>query len=142
MTLNRGLAVESEKGAAASPANVTLPVASEMHGGDIHAGDSVYASSPLHAQAPLPLAAGPAAAVRGEPSFRQNGSASAVLQQNEDAHAVSRGSSGGAETFAPGRTRAGGRPDDVNIQRLTEQVSRHLARWLLVERERRGWGRK
>ncbi|MDQ3908746.1 MAG: hypothetical protein M3268_10455 [Acidobacteriota bacterium] len=49
---------------------------------------------------------------------------------------------GVADAFALGRGRAGASRTEINVERLTEQVSRHLARRLLVERERRGLGRK
>ncbi|HEX7313603.1 MAG TPA: hypothetical protein VF297_06760 [Pyrinomonadaceae bacterium] len=101
--------------------------------GETHefAGDSVRASGYQRAQPPLPLAANPAAVERVEPSH----------QRGDDKPAVKHASSSGVtETFTPGRAAAPA--DDINVQRLTEQVSRHLARRLLVERERRGLGRK
>jgi hypothetical protein len=52
---------------------------------------------------------------------------------------VSQPSTGGVETFRAGRSRG---KTELNVERLTEQVSRHLARRLLIERERRGLGRK
>lgn len=131
--------------AAPTAAGVRLPVASETREAhasaetprplararEIHAGDSGRAPASLHAQTPLPLASGPAAE-RAEPPRRQN----------DSAPAVTRTSSAAAETFTPARAQARARADELNVERLTEQVSRHLARRLQVERERRGWGRK
>ncbi|HEX8294144.1 MAG TPA: hypothetical protein VF570_20490 [Pyrinomonadaceae bacterium] len=49
-------------------------------------------------------------------------------------------STGGVE--APGAKGTRGKAAGVSVERLTEQVSRHLARRLLVERERRGLGKR
>ena len=143
-TLRRRGATEGAKRSASETAGVKTFVASgtqaasvseETHlplarAREIHAGDFGSESATLHAQSPLPLAASPVGVERNEATRRQNGSAHAVMQD----------SSGVAETFAPSRARAGA--DEINVERLTEQVSRHLARRLLVERERRGLGRK
>lgn len=167
--LNRSGAAEGAKGVAgkaegtaAKGAGVKLPVAGETRAaavsfeaprplaqarerrapaGAIHAGDSVRASEDLpgrasenlHAPPPLPLAPSPAAFERAEPARRPH----------DAAHAVTRApSSDVTETFTPGHTRTQARADEVNIPRLAEQVSRHLTRRLLVERERRGLGKR
>lgn len=87
-------------------------------------------SPTLHAQSPLPLAPGPSAPAREEAARRQNVSASIATPPPA------------AETFTHGRGRAGARAEEINVERLTEQVSRHLARMLQVERERRKLGRR
>jgi hypothetical protein len=122
------LPVAGETRTASVSAETPRPLA---HAREIQAADSGRASASLHAQPPLPLAPSPAAVERAEPTRRQNDGAPAVTRTS---------SSGVVETFTPGHTRT--RADEVNVQTLTEQVSRHLARRLLVERERRGRGRK
>ena len=143
-TLRRRGATEGAKSSASEAAGVKVFVASgtqaasvseETHlplarAREIHAGDFGSESATARAQSPLPLAASPVGVERNEATRRQNGSAHAVMQD----------SSGVAETFAPSRARAGA--DEINVERLTEQVSRHLARRLLVERERRGLGKR
>ncbi|HEV2705506.1 MAG TPA: hypothetical protein VGV59_06250 [Pyrinomonadaceae bacterium] len=58
------------------------------------------------------------------------------------AHAVMQVSAGGAETDGQGRASKQAKAAGVNVEKLAEQVSRHLTRKLLVERERRGLGRR
>jgi hypothetical protein len=144
VTLNRPGTAESSK--AAAHAGVKFTVASETraasessasppplaHAREILEGDSGRASANVHAQTPLPLAPSQTAE-HAEPARRQNNPAPAVTRAS---------SSGITETFTPAHTRAQTRAEEVNVERLTEQVSRHLARRLLVERERRGLGRK
>lgn len=129
VVMKEKLPVAGETRAASVPAEMPRPLAQAR---EIRGGDSGHASASLHTQPPLPLATSHAGGERAEPSRRQN----------DSAPAVTRASSGAAETFTPGRARARARADEVNVPRLTEQVSRHLARRLLVERERRGWSRK
>ena len=81
----------------------------------------------------LPLAQSPAAFERDEPVRRQKDASTAVSRES---------SSGVTETYTTSRTAVPPRVEEMNVRRLTEQVSRHLTRRLLVERERRGLGRK
>jgi hypothetical protein len=131
MTLGRGGA--SAGAQLETPRPLAQARETRAQAGEMHAGDSGRASENLHARTPLPLAPSPAAPERAEPERRRH----------DDAPAVTRASSPGvAETFTPGRAAAGTRAAELNVQRLTEQVSRHLARRLLIERERRGLGRR
>lgn len=146
LPLDRGGAAEGVKGRASTGKATRLPVAGETraasvsaemphplaHAREIQAADSGRASTSPHA--PLPLAQSHAAVERAEAPRRQNDNAPAVTRASS--------SSGVVETYTPARARTHARADELNVQRLTEQVSRHLARRLLVERERRGWGRK
>jgi len=117
--------VASETQAASASVETPRPLA---HAREIPAGDFGRESASLHAQSPLPLASSPVGVERDE----------ATSRQNDSAHAAAPSSSVGTETFTPGRARAA----EIDVERLTEQVSRHLARRLLVERERRGLGRR
>ena len=146
MTLARRVASEGAKRPASDVAGVKVLVASETQAAsasvgtplplaqarEMPTGDFGRESPSLHAQSPLPLASSPVGVGRDE----------AVRRQNDSAPAVTRGASVGAETFTPVRTRASARAEEINVGRLTEQVSRHLARRLLVERERRGLGKR
>jgi hypothetical protein len=125
------LSVAGEARAASASADAPRTLA---HAREIREGDNGRASVGLHAQTPLPLAPGTAAAERAEPTRHQSAPAHAV--------ASAQSASGVTENFMPGDTRAQARAEEVNVERLTEQVSRHLARRLLIERERRGLGRK
>lgn len=92
-------------------------------------------------EAPLPLAANPVGAERGESVGRQNDSvAAAKATQVPAAVAMMQVPPVVAETITPGGNGRGAQAGGVNVERLTEQVSRHLARRLLVERERRRMG--
>ena len=86
-------------------------------------------STALRALPPLPLASNPGGPMRGEGASRHDGSAAGEAARVPPVT---------AETFSPGGKGSGQRAGGVNVERLTEQVSRHLARRLLVERERRG----
>jgi hypothetical protein len=101
---------------------------------EIPADDSQRESPTLRAQSPLPLAANPAAAERGGSAGSQTDSATAATATQVTPIV--------AETITPGGKGFGARAGGVNVERLTEQVSRHLARRLLVERERRGMSRR
>lgn len=126
LTLRRGGDGRGTRRSTSEAAGEMILVASE-----IPAGDSSRESPSLRAQSPLPLASGPSAPAREEAARRQNVSASAAASPAT-----------AAETFTHGHGRAGARDEELNVERLTEQVSRHLARRLLVERERRGLGRR
>jgi hypothetical protein len=126
LTLGRGVDGRGARRPAPEAAGERVLVAREMP-----AGDSSRESPSLRAQSPLPLASSPSAPAREEAARRQNVSASVAAPPPP-----------AAETFTRGRGRAGARGEEVNVERLTEQVSRHLARRLLVERERRGLGRR
>lgn len=92
-------------------------------------------------EAPLPLAANPVSVERGESVGRQNDSvAAAKATQVPAAVAMMQVPPVVAETITPGGNGRGAQAGGVNVERLTEQVSRHLARRLLVERERRRMG--
>ena len=86
------------------------------------------------AQSALPLAASPSDGERAHTTPTRHAPANVVEP------AAGRASTGVDETPAAGRGR--GKTPGVNVERLAEQVSRHLTRRLLVERERRGLGRK
>lgn len=126
LTLGRGVegrgARRPVSGAAGERVLVTI---------EIPADDPRRESPTLHAQSPLPLASAPSAPAREEAARRQNVSASIAAPPPP-----------AAETFTHGRGRAGARAEEINVERLTEQVSRHLARRLQVERERRRLGRR
>ena len=114
-----------------APAERPMPLARAR---EIPADDSrrepptLSAQSPtLSVQAPLPLAAHPVGAERGEGTGRRDDSAAAATQVPPVA----------AETFTPGGKGLGARAGGVNVERLTEQVSRRLERRLVAERERR-----
>jgi hypothetical protein len=87
------------------------------------------------AQSPLTLAASPVNGEHAQATQPQHSSATG-------GPAVKQVSADGAETFTSARGRTGDRAAAPNVERLAEQVSRHLTRRLLVERERRGLGRK
>lgn len=135
MPLEQG-APEGRK--ASSNLNAGLPVTAETprplaHAMEICAPDPVRASPSLHAQTPLPLALNSTTPERSE----------APRGQKEAGPAVTRTSASAApETFTPAQPRTPARADEIDVQRLAEQVSRHLERKLLVERERRGWRRR
>lgn len=145
--------IEAAKVTAASIEGVKLPVAGETRAASVsfetprplaqaretraaETHEFAGAARPpehLRAQPPLPLAAHPAAAERAEMPHRHH----------DDSHAFTRAPAPDAtETYMPGHAPAQARAEEINVRRLTEQVSRHLTRRLLVERERRGLGRK
>lgn len=89
----------------------------------------------------LPLAANPVGAERGQSVGRRNDSAAAATAaQVPAAVATTQVPPVVTETITPGGNGRGAQAGGVNVERLTEQVSRHLARRLLVERERRRMG--
>ena len=114
-----------ETPAPGTPAEKPMPLARAR---EFPAEDSRRESPTLRAQSPLPLASNPAGAERGGGAGRQTDSAAAAAPVPPVV----------AETITPGGKGPGARAGGVNVERLTEQVSRHLARRLLVERERRG----
>ena len=92
-------------------------------------------------ESPLPLAANPAGAERGESVGRRNVSAAeATAAQGRAAVASAQVPPAVTETITPGGNVRGAQAGGVNVERLSEQVGRHLARRLLVERERRRMG--
>lgn len=123
--------VAKESGVTAVSGETRLPLAQAQ---EMLAGGPGREGNTSRAQSALPLAAG----------SNGVGSAAAPLPPAPPAPgvqpAVGRAAAGGVETFKASRAR--GKAAAVNVERLTEQVSRHLARRLLVERERRGLGRK
>jgi hypothetical protein len=86
-------------------------------------------------QPTLPLAASPNDGERAQTTAPQRASVNG-------AHAAGHVSADSAETFTAGHGRAGVKAAGVNVESLTERVSRHLARRLMVERERRGLGKR
>ncbi|MFL6337417.1 MAG: hypothetical protein ACJ754_29305 [Pyrinomonadaceae bacterium] len=119
-----------ETRASGAPLEKFLPLARAR---EIPADDSRRESPTPHTQSPLPLLAHAVGTERGAGSVPQIDAATAPTQVTPVV----------AEMIKPGgestNARAGG---GVNVERLTEQVSRHLARRLLVERERRGMSKR
>jgi len=121
----------NESGAATVSGETRLPLAQAR---EMPAVGSALDGNTSRAQSALPLAAGSNGVGGATPTPTPHAPAAGVQP------AAGRASTGGGETFKAGRARGGAA--GVNVERLTEQVSRHLARRLLVERERRGLGKK
>jgi hypothetical protein len=93
-------------------------------------------------QSPLTLAASPLTLAASQNDGERTQATQTRRASANGADAVRQVSADGTETFTTGHGRASGKSAGVNVERLTEQVSRHLARRVLVERERRGLGKR
>ncbi len=72
-----------------------------------------------------------------------NGNAREIRRQErtESASTIATGSPASTDTVAPVKTKAMTQKSEIDLDRLTERVSRRIFRQLAVERERRGIGR-